>query len=236
MHTSIKIILLSLTVSLQLLALDVPKLTGHVVDKANILSIDQKLEQYLADYERGTGHQIAVLTVTSLEGEAIDSYSMRVAEAWQLGSKDKDDGVLLLIAANDHKLRIEVGYGLEGSLTDYQSGNIIRNRITPYFKQNQYDQGVVSGIKSIVSVIGGKAVGERYSKKAQAKQTGSPFILFIIIAIFLRVFRRNPLMGALFLGSMMGGGRRGGGFGGGGFGGFSGGGGGFGGGGASGSW
>ncbi|MCK5520050.1 MAG: TPM domain-containing protein, partial [Candidatus Marinimicrobia bacterium] len=111
------------------------------MDQANVLSIDNQLATVLNDYWKKSGVQLAVLTVSDLQGESIEGYSMRVAEAWALGEKGKDKGALLLIAVNDHRVRIEVGYGLEEKLTDYQSGRIIRERITPHFRNNDYDSG-----------------------------------------------------------------------------------------------
>ena len=218
--------------------LAVPALKSPVMDQANVLSIDNQLASALNDYWKKSGVQLAVLTVSDLQGESIEGYSMRVAEAWALGEKGKDKGALLLIAVNDHRVRIEVGYGLEEKLTDYQSGRIIRERITPHFRNNDYDSGVTAGVKAMASVINAPISGGRKAqRKSEAKGFLSPLISIFMMVMFLKLFRRNP-MAALLLGSMMmgGGSRRGGGFGGGGFGGFSGGGGGFGGGGASGSW
>lgn len=135
----------------------VPYLTGRVNDEAGVLSSEtrQSLEQLLKAHEDSTTNQIAVLIINSLEGEVLEEYSLKVAETWALGQKGKDNGVLLLVALNDRKMRIEVGYGLEGSLTDALSSRIIRNEIAPSFRQNDYDAGVTNGVKAIVSAIGG---------------------------------------------------------------------------------
>jgi uncharacterized protein len=137
----------------------VPELWGQRVhDEAHILlqgTIDQ-LEKNLKAYEDSTSNQIAILIVQSLDGDVLESYSIRVVEKWKLGQKGKDNGVLLLIAVDDHKMRIEVGQGLEGVLTDAQSSRIIRNEIAPEFRRGNYDAGVSNGITSIIKAIGGE--------------------------------------------------------------------------------
>lgn len=141
----------------------VPQLWGtRVHDDAKILSQEtvDKLEKQLTIYEDTTSNQIAILTVLSLDGEPIENYSLRVAEAWKLGTEGKDNGVLLLIAVDDHKIRIETGYGLEGVLTDAISSQIIRNDLAPAFRQNQYDEGITQAVNSIISAIGGEYTAE----------------------------------------------------------------------------
>ena len=122
-------------------AADVPFLTGRVVDEANILSpgVEQNLSQMSEKHEQATGNQVVVLTMPSLEGESIEGYATRVFDAWKLGQKGKDNGVLVIVAPNDRKMRIEVGYGLEGTLTDALSGDIIRRDIAPHFRDNDFD-------------------------------------------------------------------------------------------------
>ena len=137
----------------------VPELWGaRVHDEAHALkqeSVDQ-LEKELKAYEDSTSNQIAILVVQSLDGDVLEEYSLRVAEKWKLGTKNKDNGVLLFIAVDDHKMRIEVGQGLEGVLTDAQSNRIIRNEIAPEFRRNDYDAGVKAGIHGIVKAIAGE--------------------------------------------------------------------------------
>lgn len=137
----------------------IPELWGtHVHDDAHILSqsaVDQ-LEKQLIAYEDSTSNQIAILIIPSLDGDNVEEYSLRVAEKWKLGKKDKDNGVLLLIAVDDHKVRIETGYGLEGVLTDAICSRIIRNEIAPNFRQSQYDEGVFAGVNAIIRAIGGE--------------------------------------------------------------------------------
>jgi len=139
-------------------AADVPYLTGRVVDNANILSAGakQKISQLSEAREKAAGDQIAVLTMPSLEGESIEGYATRVFDAWKLGQKGKDNGVLVIVAPSDHKMRIEVGYGLEGTLTDAASSRIVREAMTPRFKQNDFDGGVTAGVQAIVDTLGGR--------------------------------------------------------------------------------
>lgn len=227
-----------------LFALDVPPLNGPVNDYAHIFTASEtkELNAYLYSIDRQSDLQIAVLTIPSLEGESLEDYSIRVAEKWQIGQKGKDSGVILIIAAQDRKLRIEVGYGLEDRITDAQSSRIIRSVIAPQFKRQEYGKGVLLGIKSLVGLaLQDESLINEAVKESGRQDDGSiplPLIIFLII-IFLLGSRFMPgglFWPLLFLLSGRGGGyagRRGGG----GFsGGFSGGGGRFGGGGSSGSW
>ena len=235
-------------------ALQVPPLQGRVNDSAALLSptTESSLTELLAQYESKTGHQLAVLTIPSLLGDPVEDFSLRVVEAWKLGKKGKDDGVLLLVAANDHKMRIEVGYGLEGELPDIVAGRIIRDVMAPHFKRGDYDGGVSAAVGAIIEKTGGGAAVPAAGQPQVAvprKPLGTfgrlvswvfklaffgIFGLVVLFMLFVNLFiprRRN--YGGYFGG---GGSLGGGGFGGGGGGGFSGGGGSFGGGGASGGW
>lgn len=230
-----------------LFALDIPPLNGPVNDYAHIFSASetQELNAYLYSIDRQSDLQIAVLTIPSLEGESLEDYSIRVAEKWQIGQKGKDSGVILVIAAQDRKLRIEVGYGLEDRITDAQSSRIIRSIIAPHFKQQEYGKGVLLGVKNLAGIaLQDESLISEAAKEARRQDDDSiplPLIIFLII-IFLFGSRFMPgglFWPLLFLSSGRRGGYsgRGGGFGSGGFGGgFSGGGGRFGGGGSSGSW
>lgn len=232
-----------------------PPLTGRVVDDAGILSDDTKaqLTSMLEQQEKQTGDQVVVATLKSLQGYDIEDYGYQLGRAWGIGQKGKDTGALLIIAPNEHKMRIEVGYGLEGQLTDAQSKLIIAEIITPYFKRGDYDGGVVAGTTAILKVIGGATIdpnqyapaGEGASRHQNPIGAGIIPILLLVVLFWIGGWR---FLGGLLLGSVLSGGSRGGwggggwsgggGFGGGGFGGggFSGGGGSFGGGGASGGW
>jgi uncharacterized protein len=229
--------------------LAIPELWGvRVHDEAKVLSSGfiSQLEQTLKAHEDSTGNQIAVLIVPSLQGEVLEDYTLRVAEAWKLGTAKNDNGVLLFIAINDRKARIEVGEGLEGPLPDALCNQIIRNELAPYFRQDNYEAGVAASINAILKSIAGEYQAEA-QPVAKRRTRGVSFstIIFLVI-LFIVLMGRNRRGGG---GTWSG--RRGfgggffppiGGFGGGGGGGwsggggFSGGGGGFSGGGSSGSW
>jgi uncharacterized protein len=240
-------------------AQDFPKLSGRVVDQANLLDPQQEatLTAKLAGLETRTKRQLVVTTLNSLEGYEISDYGYRLGRAWALGQDgkgetEKDNGAILIIAPNERKMRIEVGYGLEPVLTDGLSSTIIRNDITPLFKQGDFAGGINAGVDRIVTQL--ELPADEAAKIANAAQEsgkrdeGVPFgaiifVLFLIFFVFLPMFRsmngggrkhRRGGMGPVIIwggGGGFGGG--GGGFGGGGFGG---GGGSFGGGGASGGW
>lgn len=236
-------------------ALEVPKLEGHVNDYADVLPADaeQRIARKLEAHEKGTGQQFAVLTIRSLEGDALEDFSIRTVEAWKLGSKEKDEGLLLLVVTDDRKVRIEVGHGLEGSVTDAQSSRIIRSVLVPAFKTGNYVVGIESALDRLT---GHDTTGTAAPPQEPVKRREKPSIpSFIVVLLFLVPFllpfffgsrggggfgRRRSRWGYYGgLGGFGGGSFGGGGFGGGGFGrggGFSGGGGSFGGGGASGSW
>jgi uncharacterized protein len=139
-------------------ALEVPFLSGRIIDEAGILDTETKelLEEKLKAHEKETTNQIVVLIIPSLEGEVLEEYSLKVASTWKLGQKKKDNGVLLLIAKDDRLLRIEVGYGLEGVLTDALSSRIIRKEITPSFKRGNFSLGVKQGVDAILGSISGE--------------------------------------------------------------------------------
>ena len=136
----------------------VPSLTGRVVDLTGTLSADERgrLESRLAAFEREKGAQIAILLLPTVKPEAIEQYSMRVVEAWKLGRKGVDDGVLLLVAKQDKRLRIEVGYGLEGAVNDATAKRIVSETITPRFKQGDFYGGINAGLDVLIKVVGGE--------------------------------------------------------------------------------
>jgi len=139
-------------------AADVPYLSGRVVDDAEILSpaVRDTLTRTLKDYEDKTTTQIVVLTVPTLGGDGIEDFATRVFEAWKLGQKGKDNGVLVIVVPRDRKMRIEVGYGLEGTLPDVAAARIIRNVMTPRFKDNDFDQGIAEGVDAIIAQLDGR--------------------------------------------------------------------------------
>ncbi len=216
----------------------VPKLKGRVNDYAGILDASQEaqIEGALASFESQTTTQIALLTVKSLDGDSVEQYSMRVAEQWKIGQKGKDNGVILLVAPNDRQVRIEVGYGLEGALTDLESSRIIRHVIIPAFKTGNYYAGIVGGLDGIMKATQGEFTApktDRAYARSQNKSARSIFSTIFSIIIFILLISTRTGRFILFS-TLLFGGR--GGRSSGGLGGFSGGGGGFGGGGASGSW
>ena len=221
-----------------------PALSGRVVDDAHILSDATKsdLTQKLAALEAKTSRQLVVVTLPSLGGYEISDYGYQLGRAWGIGQGKLNNGALLIVAPTEHRVRIEVGYGLEPVLTDAFSSVVITTQITPQFKKGDFDAGVVAGVDALVqqlsletSVAEQRAAAAANQLQHQGRDGGggaSGLVVFLIILfIILRMFGGWGLLPLLF----MGGGGGGGGFGGGG-GGFSGGGGSFGGGGSSGSW
>lgn len=228
---------------------DFPELTGRVVDRAEILDdqIESRLTQKLEAHEQATTEQVVVVTLQDLQGNAIEEYGYQLGRHWGIGQEDDDNGALLIVAMEEREIRIEVGYGLEGRLTDAQSSVIISQIISPAFKQGDYARGITEGAEAMIQVLGGEPmpVSATPSADSQATDPRGPasLLFFVMFAIVMMIARgggggrgrggRGLLTGAL-LGAALGrGGSGGGGFGGGGFGG---GGGGFGGGGASGGW
>jgi uncharacterized protein len=232
-------------------ALDFPALSGRVVDDANVMTDTARsdIDAKSKDLEDKSGIQLVVATVKSLQGSDIETFANQLFRFWKLGEAKKNNGVLLLVAPKEHKVRIEVGYGLEGQLTDAQTEIVIQRYMVPAFKRGDYNGGIVAGTNAVLQLLGGVTLTpppqtSGSDQDQQDSHGGFPWGFIVIILVWV-VFGRF-LWPLLFLGGL-GGGRRGGwggggfgggGFGGGGFGGggFSGGGGGFGGGGASGSW
>jgi uncharacterized protein len=164
-------------------ALDVPPLTGRVVDLAQVLSADdsKQLSEGLKAHEEKTGNQVAVLILPSLEGEPLEEYSHRVATTWKLGQKGIDNGVLLLVALKERKLRIEVGYGLEGTLTDLRSAHIIRQEIVPRFKTGDIPGGVRAGTDAILKTVEGTYQAAEESRRPLLPATAA--LHYVVIGI-----------------------------------------------------
>jgi len=240
-------------------ALDFPPLTGRVVDQANIMTPQSRsdIEAKLKDLEDKSSIQLVVATVKSLQGGDIETYANELFRTWKLGQAQKNNGVLLLVAPNEHKVRIEVGYGLEGTLTDALSSVIISSAIVPRFKVGDFSGGISRGVDGIISVLSGDTSDWQRKVEVRKEDPAADFnelfpILFFLLIVFICWYmirgaggggpssggtaRRGG--GPIFIpysGPSWGGGS--GGFGGGGFGGgFGGGGGSSGGGGASGGW
>lgn len=231
-----------------------PAFTNYVVDEAGVLSPDAEaaLVARLKSFQERTGKQLAVATVSSLQGTSVEDYGNRLFREWKLGDKDRNDGALLLVAPNERKVRIEVGYGLEGDLTDAVSRLIIENAILPRFKAGDFAGGISRGADDVMAVFSGQAEDfkQRAAERREAANDDAAIVAFMTIAMLLLFFyilarqarhggvsrRRGPWIigGPGYGGGWGGGGGWSGGGGGGGFGG--GGGGSSGGGGASGSW
>lgn len=175
-----------MSASLPLFALAVPKLNGRVNDNAAIIRSDDEaeIEAYLANLEATTGIQIAVLTVPSLEGEDIASFGIRVADAWKLGDAEKDNGALLIVALEEHDVRIEVGDGLEGSLTDAKCGLILRNVIIPEFREGDYSEGILKGVQNMGGIAAGDETAVSKSVRENEDTTENDFISLVIILIW----------------------------------------------------
>lgn len=224
---------------------------AYVVDLAGVIAAaaEHQLNDRLQALERQTTIQMVVLTLTSLEGQNIEDFSIRTVEKWKLGQKGKDNGILLTIAVKDRKYRIEVGYGLESVLPDSLVGSIGRERLVPYLRQGDYNSAVLNGVTAIIGAVSSgsgtefkdkRGDGARYAGKPE-RRSGRLSLLdmllggFFLVLVIILFIKHPGLCLFFFLTSGRGGGwSGGGGFGGGGFGG--GGGGGFGGGGASGDW
>jgi uncharacterized protein len=183
-----------------LLARDVPYLSGRVNDTAGVIpaEIRDRLESKLAAFEKQTGAQVAVLTIDTLGGEVLEDYSLKVAQTWKLGRKGVDDGVLLLIAKGDRKMRIEVGYGLESKLTDAQCRRILDDVVRPEFRNGDFGSGVEAGVDAIIGTIQGKDViptrAPAGGKRASEVPLGAKVIGSVVFTIVIGVFSILALM------------------------------------------
>jgi uncharacterized protein len=189
----------------------VPPLNARITDLTGTLTAEQRaaLESRLQAFEAQKGSQIAVLIVPTTQPEAIEQYSIRVVEQWKLGRKKVDDGVLLLVAKDDHKLRIEVGYGLEGVLPDVIAKRIVADDITPHFKQGDFYGGIVAGVTRIIAVVQGEALPAPAprSKTADSSSLESYFPFLLFGALVGGALLRNVLgsfPGALVNGGLIG--------------------------------
>ena len=240
------VVLLALAISsaFSAAALEVPpRPEGRITDRTGTLNPREiaALEQKLEAFERETTNQIAVLLIPALEGDSLEDFSIRLAEKWKIGQKGRNNGAILLIVKNERKLRLEVGYGLEGALPDALAGSIIRNEISPKFKEGQFYVGIDAGIKAIMAATKGEyRPAKKNPQGSQGLPLWVPLVLILVVGSFMvmsAVGRKRHYHSGGSGGWTTGGGYWGGGgsFGDSG-GGFSGGGGDFGGGGASGDW
>lgn len=254
------LITLVLAAGTALAALQFPALTGRVVDEAGLLSEAerQSLSEALKAHEDATGNQVVVVTLKSLQGTTIDDYGYQLGRAWGIGRQGKNDGALLIVAPAEKKVRIEVGYGLEGILTDAASRLIIERIMLPSFRSGQFGPGIVAGTGAILKMLAGEAEPLPKQPARNERETSSlvPLLMLGVFFVLVWLAHRNRGGGGPGAGAggsaigrgygrrggrmvppiIIGGGGLGGGWGGGGGGGFGGGGGSFGGGGASGDW
>ncbi|MCC7110909.1 MAG: TPM domain-containing protein [Deltaproteobacteria bacterium] len=190
-------------------AREVPVLRARVTDEAGVLG-DRRaaLEERLAAYERATGHQFAVLVLRSLEGEVLESYSVRVAEAWRLGDRRRDDGLLMLVAVDDRAARIEVGYGLEGAVPDVIAGRVMREHMIPRFKNGDWAGGVEAGLDALMRAAQGEALGPAPAGSGGLgdRERWQPIVFFAVIAlsVLLRIPRIVRVPFAILLGGFVG--------------------------------
>jgi len=162
-------------------ALDVPKLQGYVNDYANMISPSAKaeLEKELRSFENTDSTQIVILTIPSLGGEVMEEFSIRVAEAWKIGQKGKDNGIIFIVAKQERKMRIEVGRGLEGRLTDLMAGRIVDLVVKPRFKREDFDGGFVAGVSSLIDATRGEFKVDVTQRPARQEKS-SQFLTFLI--------------------------------------------------------
>lgn len=181
--------------------LNVPPLKGYVNDYANMMSPGTRaqLHQELRDFEQSDSTQVVILTVESLEGDVLESFSIRVAETWKIGRKGKDNGAILLVVKNERKTRIEVGRGLEGKLTDLTAGRIVQLVINPQFKRGDFDAGFTSGIRAVIDATRGEFKADNVRRASSTRGIVSSFMPLIVFgAVCLLILGRisRPLGGA----------------------------------------
>gem|GEM_PF-4470798 len=186
---------------------DIGPIKGYVTDISNVLpaSVKNALENNLRDFEAKTSHQIAIVIIPSLKGDTIEGFSNTLFEQIKIGQKEADNGVLLLIAIDEREARIEVGYGLEGALTDIESKQILENNIFPYFKQGNYAQGILEGTDATQKAIQGEIV-TKGSTARSTKNSGSMIVwgIFIVITLFASLARTKSWWAGGLLGGIIG--------------------------------
>jgi uncharacterized protein len=163
---------------------------GFVNDYVGVMSVEQRtaLENKLTDFEKKTGHEISIVVIKTLNGDTIENFATELFKDWGIGKKGKDNGVLILIAIDDRRMRIEVGYGLEGSLTDAQSSWIINDVMKPAFRNNEYYGGVDKSVDKIIAATAGEAIPSLANTQTEKKASGFPFEAIFYLGIFLVQF------------------------------------------------
>ena len=185
-------------------ALEPPPLTARVNDLAGLLPQQEQaaLEQKLSQYEAKTGHQFALLVIPSLEGDPLEDFSIRVVEQWKLGDAKRDDGLLMVVALNDRKIRIEVGYGLEGAIPDALAKRVIEDYITPSFKAQRFAEGINAGFDALMKAGEKESLGPPPEIQRRVKGPGwmvllmPLFFLMLVLRVIPRLVRA-PVMGLL---------------------------------------
>ncbi|HNX59024.1 MAG TPA: TPM domain-containing protein [Spirochaetota bacterium] len=189
-----------------LFARDVPALSGRVNDTAGMISpqVSADLEKRLADFESSDSTQVVILTVDSLDGEPIEDFGIKVAEAWKIGQAKKDNGVIFLVSKNDRRMRIEVGRGLEGVLTDLLAGRIIDNVVAPRFKQGDYDAGFAEGTKAIIEACRGEFKNDGAVRAAaETPLSGETALIFAaVLAVVIIILSAWTRIGGGLLGAV----------------------------------
>jgi uncharacterized protein len=165
----------------------VPPLTARVIDQTGTLSPTEQaaLTARLADLEARKGSQIAVLMVATTEPDTVEQYGIRVAEAWKLGRKGVDDGAILIVAKDDRKLRIEVGYGLEGAMPDAIAKRIVREDIAPRFRSGDYAGGISAGVERMIAVVDGEALPPPSARRGASASAKHPPFELLFVAFFV---------------------------------------------------
>lgn len=191
-------------------ALEVPPLRGYVNDYAEVISpgVKERLEGELKAFEQSDSTQVVILTIPSLQGETVEEFGIKVAEAWKVGQKNKDNGIILLIAKQERKIRIEVGRGLEGRLTDLLAGRIINLVITPRFKRGDFDGGVMAGVSALIDATRGEFKAEERPPVKKTRGFHSflvfalaGFVVLLLVSSFSRVL--GGLVGAAGLPALL---------------------------------
>ncbi len=200
-HLFLALVLL-LAFPLHAAGLEVPHLQARVTDLAGLLSPEEisALDSKLRDLEASDSTQVAVLVIPSLEGEVLEDFSERVATAWRLGQKGRDNGALLLIALKERAIRIEVGYGLEGKLTDARSRQIIQNEIIPYFRQGNFYAGMDAGVTAIIQTVRGEYQGSGRTGTGQKGATRRFDWIIALLFPLLWVLSATGAIGGLLIG------------------------------------
>lgn len=176
----------------QALALEIPRPQGYITDLAEMISpaMEEKLTRLLQSYEASDSTQVAILTINSLEGESLEDFSIRIADQWKIGQQRKDNGILLLVAKNERKIRIEVGRGLEGVLTDLLAGRIVDQVMRPLFKAGRVDEGFAAGVNAMIQATRGEFKGDprKTGQRANNGDEPPPFFAYLLFAALFVAF------------------------------------------------